>query len=283
MVNHPDVQGRLAVLNIYANGKPLAEDVDLDAIAHITSGFTPADLENLLNEAAILAARGKQPYISMADVQAAFIRVGVGTEKKSRIVSEEDKRITAYHEMGHAVLFHELPELDPVHSISIVPTGMAAGYTMPLPKEDLAHMSKKKMKAQMVGLLGGRVAEEMIFGDVTTGASNDIERMSAIARSMVTRYGMSEKLGPLQFGDDDGEVFLGRDIGHSRNYGDTIADTIDREVKALVDEAYETARRVLNENVDIMHQGVQLLLDKEKISGAELEKLFEEKNGTDIQ
>ena len=280
VVNRPDIRGRLEVLNIYAKGKPLAEDVDLDAIAHITSGFTPADLENLLNEAAILAARSKQGFITMANVQDAWIRVGVGTEKKSRHISEEEKRMTAYHEMGHAILFRQLPELDPVHSISIIPTGMAGGYTMPKPT-DVMYMSKKRMKAEMAGLLGGRVAEEIVFDDITTGASNDIERMSAIARSMVTRYGMSENLGPLQFGEDDGEVFLGRDIGHSRNYGDTVADLIDKEVKILVDEAYETARRVLTENLDIMHKGVALLLEKEKITGEEFESLFEENNGTD--
>ena len=280
VVNRHDIRGRLEVLNIYAKGKPLAEDVDLDAIAHITSGFTPADLENLLNEAAILAARSKQGFITMANVQDAWIRVGVGTEKKSRHISEEEKRMTAYHEMGHAILFRQLPELDPVHSISIIPTGMVGGYTMPKPT-DVMYMSKKRMKAEMAGLLGGRVAEEIVFDDITTGASNDIERMSAIARSMVTRYGMSENLGPLQFGEDDGEVFLGRDIGHSRNYGDTVADLIDKEVKILVDEAYETARRVLTENLDIMHKGVALLLEKEKITGEEFESLFEENNGTD--
>lgn len=275
VVNRPDIQGRREVLNLYAKGKPMGDDVDLDSIARITAGFTPADLENLLNEAAIMAARSKKSYISMADVQASLVRVGVGAEKKSRRISEKEKKITAYHEVGHAILHHLLPELDPVHAISIIPTGMAGGYTMSLPQDDSMYWSRSEMKAEMAGLLGGRVAEEIIFQDVTTGASNDIERVSEIARGMVTKYGMNETLGPLQFGEQDEEVFLGKEIGHARNYGEQIADTIDREVKKLVDEAYGVARRILEENMDILHKGASLLMEKEKITGAEFEELFQ--------
>lgn len=274
VVNRPDIQGRREVLNLYAKGKPMSDDVDLDAIARMTAGFTPADLENLLNEAAIMAARKKQPYISMEDVQASLIRVGVGTEKKSRRISEREKRITAYHEVGHAILHHLLPELDPVHAISIIPTGMAGGYTMSLPQEDNMYMTQSEMKAEMAGLLGGRVAEELIIQDVTTGASNDIERVSEIARNMVTKYGMSKTLGPLQFGEKDEEIFLGKEIGHSRNYGENVADVIDREVKELVDEAYARAREVLSAHVEILHRGAELLMEREKVTGAEFETLF---------
>ena len=274
VVNRPDIQGRREVLNLYAKGKPMSDDVDLDAIARMTAGFTPADLENLLNEAAIMAARKKQPYISMEDVQASLIRVGVGTEKKSRRISEREKRITAYHEVGHAILHHLLPELDPVHAISIIPTGMAGGYTMSLPQEDNMYMTQSEMKAEMAGLLGGRVAEELIIQDVTSGASNDIERVSEIARNMVTKYGMSKTLGPLQFGEKDEEIFLGKEIGHSRNYGENVADVIDREVKELVDEAYARAREVLSAHVEILHRGAELLMEREKVTGAEFETLF---------
>lgn len=274
VVNRPDIQGRREVLNLYAKGKPMSDDVDLDAIARMTAGFTPADLENLLNEAAIMAARKKQPYISMEDVQASLIRVGVGTEKKSRRISEREKRITAYHEVGHAILHHLLPELDPVHAISIIPTGMAGGYTMSLPQEDNMYMTQSEMKAEMAGLLGGRIAEELIIQDVTTGASNDIERVSEIARNMVTKYGMSKTLGPLQFGEKDEEIFLGKEIGHSRNYGENVADVIDREVKELVDEAYARAREVLSAHVEILHRGAELLMEREKVTGAEFETLF---------
>ena len=274
VVNRPDIQGRREVLNLYAKGKPMSDDVDLDAIARMTAGFTPADLENLLNEAAIIAARKKQPYICMEDVQASLIRVGVGAEKKSRRISEREKRITAYHEVGHAILHHLLPELDPVHAISIIPTGMAGGYTMSLPQEDNMYMTQSEMKAEMAGLLGGRVAEELIIQDVTTGASNDIERVSEIARNMVTKYGMSKTLGLLQFGEKDEEIFLGKEIGHSRNYGENVADVIDREVKELVDEAYARAREVLSAHVEILHKGAELLMEREKVTGAEFETLF---------
>ena len=274
VVNRPDVRGRQEILDLYAHDKPLAEDVDLKAIAHITVGFTPADLENLLNEAAILAARNKRKFITMEDVQASMVRVGIGAEKKSRRISDKEKRVTAYHEVGHAILHHLLPELDPVHAISIIPTGMAGGYTMSLPQDDHMYASKQELKAEMAGLLGGRAAEELILQDVTTGASNDIERVSEIARNMITRYGMSDTLGPLQFGEQDEEIFLGKEIGHSRNYGETVADQIDREVKALVDEAYDKARQVLHENEKILHKGAELLMEKEKLTGEEFESLF---------
>ena len=274
VVNRPDVRGRQEILDLYAHDKPLAEDVDLKAIAHITVGFTPADLENLLNEAAILAARNKRKFITMEDVQASMVRVGIGAEKKSRRISDKEKKVTAYHEVGHAILHHLLPELDPVHAISIIPTGMAGGYTMSLPQDDHMYASKQELKAEMAGLLGGRAAEELILQDVTTGASNDIERVSEIARNMITRYGMSDTLGPLQFGEQDEEIFLGKEIGHSRNYGETVADQIDREVKALVDEAYDKARQVLHENETILHKGAELLMEKEKLTGEEFESLF---------
>ena len=276
VVNRPDIRERKEVLDIYARNKPLGSDVDLETIAKITAGFTPADLKNLMNEAAILAARNAAAFISMADIQASLIRVGIGAEKKSRRISEKEKRETAYHEVGHAIIQHVLPELDPVHVISIIPTGLAGGYTMSLPSEDEMYISKKKLKAEMVGLLGGRAAEELILNDVTTGASNDIERSSEIARKMVTRYGMSENLGPLQFGDKNEEVFLGREIGHARNYGDRTADEIDIEVKNLVDEAYAQAKEILQQNIDILNRGADLLVEKEKITGEEFAALFAE-------
>ncbi len=275
VVNRPDVEGRREVLDIYAKDKPLSSDVDLDRIARITAGFTPADLENLMNEAAILAARNQENYITMEDLQASLIRVGVGTEKKSRRISDKEKRVTAYHEVGHAILNHLLPELDEVHAISIIPTGLAGGYTMSIPDEDRMYQSKSELKAEMVGLLGGRAAEEIILEDVTTGASNDLHRVSEIARAMVTQYGMSDTLGPLEFGDHHEEVFLGREIGHTRNYGEKTADEIDREVKELVDESYAKACEILKENEEILHRGAALLIEKEKITGAEFTALFE--------
>ena len=276
VVNRPDVEGRREVLEIYAKGKPLSSDVDLDRIARITAGFTPADLENLMNEAAILAARNKESYITMEDVQASLIRVGIGTEKKSRRISDKEKRVTAYHEVGHAILHHLLPELDEVHAISIIPTGLAGGYTMSVPEEDRMYQSKSELKAEMIGLLGGRAAEEIILEDITTGASNDLHRVSEIARAMVTQFGMSDTLGPLEFGEHHEEVFLGREIGHTRNYGEKTAEVIDREVKELVDEAYGKAREILSKNEKILHTGAQLLIEKEKITGEEFTALFEE-------
>ena len=274
VVNRPDVEGRKEVLDIYSKGKPLSSDVDLDALARITAGFTPADLENLMNEAAILAARNHKPFISNADVQASLVRVGVGTEKKSRRISDKEKRVTAYHEVGHAILQQVIPGLDPVHSISIIPTGLAGGYTMSLPQEDHMYMSASDLKAEMTGLLGGRAAEELILEDVTTGASNDIERVSEIARNMITRYGMSRALGPLQFGEQDEEIFLGKEIGHTRNYGEKTAEIIDQEVKELVDEAYTRAKETLRQHESILHAGAALLIEKEKITGEEFAKLF---------
>lgn len=274
LVGRPDVKGREEILQVHSKGKPLSDDVDLKVVAKTTSGFTGADLENLMNEAAIHAARIDKKTINMADIQKAFVKVAIGTEKKSRVISEKEKTDTAYHEAGHAIIQHVLPELDPVHSISIIPTGMAGGYTMHLPEEDSMFNTKKKMEQEIVSLLGGRAAEEIIIKDVTTGASNDIERATKIARFMVTKYGMSDILGPIQFGDDNDEVFIGRDLAHARNYGENIAGLIDSEIKRIIDTAYENALNILNENIDILHKTCELLLAKEKITGAEFEKLF---------
>ncbi len=274
VVGRPDVKEREAVLKVHAKNKPMAEDVDLAAVAKTTAGFTPADLENLMNEAAIYAARGDKRFITMEDIQRAFIKVGVGTEKKSRVISDKEKNITAYHEAGHAVIQQVLPMLDPVHSISIIPTGMAGGYTMFLSEEDTMYLSKKEMEQEIVSLLGGRIAEELKIGDVTTGASNDIERATSMARAMVTKYGMSDRLGPIQFGEENNEVFLGKDIGHSRNYGEEIAATIDSEIRLIIETACEEARKILTEYDSILEKTRDLLLEKEKISGEEFSALF---------
>lgn len=274
VVGRPDVKGREEILKVHAKGKPLGEDVNLRVIAQTTSGFTGADLENLLNEASIFAAREDKKVIAMEDIQRAFIKVGIGTEKKSRVISEKEKKITAYHEAGHAILHHVLSELDPVHSISIIPTGMAGGYTMPLPGEDRLYMTKKQMEQEIVALLGGRAAEKLIFDDVTTGASNDIERATNIARNMVTRYGMSDILGPIQFGDDSEEVFIGRDLGHTRNYGEEVASLIDKEIRRIVEEGYEKALELLKQHNQVLDQTAHLLIEKEKVTGAEFEALF---------
>ena len=274
VVGRPDVKEREAVLKVHAKNKPMAEDVDLAAVAKTTAGFTPADLENLMNEAAIYAARGDKRFITMEDIQRAFIKVGVGTEKKSRVISDKEKNITAYHEAGHAVIQQVLPMLDPVHSISIIPTGMAGGYTMFLSEEDTMYLSKKEMEQEIVSLLGGRIAEELKIGDVTTGASNDIERATSMARAMVTKYGMSDRLGPIQFGEENNEVFLGKDIGHSRNYGEEIAATIDSEIRLIIETACEEARKILTEYDSILEKTRDLLLEKEKISGEEFAALF---------
>ena len=275
VVGRPDVKGREEVLKIHAQNKPIGDDVDLRVVAQTTAGFTPADLENLLNEAAILAARDSQNFISMKNIQSAFIKVGIGTEKKSHIISDKEKKITAYHESGHAIIHHLLPELDPVHSISIIPTGMAGGYTMSLADEDSMYMTKSQMEAEIVGLLGGRAAEELVLKDITTGASNDIERATALARGMVTKYGMSAKLGPIQFGEESDEVFLGKDIGHKRNYGEDVAGEIDREIHDIVNTAHEKAVRILTDNMEILHKSAALLLEKEKITGDEFTALFQ--------
>ena len=281
-VGRPDVKGRESILRVHAKGKPLAEEVDLKVVAQTTAGFTGADLANLLNEAALLSARDGKTAIDMESLQKALIKIGVGTEKKTRVISEKEKYITAYHESGHAILFERLSELDPVHSISIIPTGMAGGYTMPLPGEDKMYMTKLYMEQEIVSLLGGRAAEALVIKDITTGASNDIERATAMARNMVTRYGMSEILGPIQFGEDSNEVFIGRDWGHTRNYGEAVATTIDEEVKRIVTHAYNEALRILQENMEVLHACAKMLVDKEKITGDEFRKLFDEEVRAEI-
>ncbi len=274
VVGSPDVKGREAILEVHAKGKKISSDVDLKVVAQTTPGFTGADLENLLNEAALLAARFDKKELDMDDLRKAFVKVGIGTEKKSRIISEKERKITAYHEAGHAILFEVLSELDPVHIISIIPTGMAGGYTMPLPSDDKAYNSKLQMEQELVSLFGGRAAEEIIIKDVTTGASNDIQRASEIARKMVMRYGMSSKLGPIQFGDDNQEVFLGKDIGHARNYSEEIASVIDDEIDKIIKTAYSEAVRILNDNIDVLHKTAELLIEKEKITGAEFRAIL---------
>lgn len=277
MVGRPDVGGREEILKVHAKNKPLGDDVDLKQIAQTTAGFTGADLENLLNEAAILAAKEGRVYLQQADIRHAFIKVGIGPEKKSRIVSEKERRITAYHEAGHAILFHVLPDVGPVYSVSIVPTGGAGGYTMPLPEKDDMFNTKGQMLQEITVSLGGRVAEEEIFDDITTGASQDIKQATAIAKSMITKFGMSERLGLINYDNDSDEVFIGRDIGHtSRGYGEKVAGTIDEEVKRIIDECYAKARSILQEYHSVLESCAQLLLEKEKISRNEFEALFEE-------
>ena len=276
-VGRPDVKGREAILRVHAKGKPMASEVDLKVVAQTTAGFTGADLANLLNEAALLTARDGKKKIDMEEIQKALIKIGVGTEKKTRVISEKEKYITAYHEGGHAILFEVLSELDPVHSISIIPTGMAGGYTMPLPGEDRMYMTKMMMEQEIISLLGGRAAEELVIKDITTGASNDIERATSVARDMVTKYGMSELLGPIQFGGDNDEVFIGRDWGHARNYGEGVAATIDQEVNRIVTDAYREAKRLLQENMEMLHATAKLLVEKEKVTGDEFRSLFDQK------
>ena len=276
-VGRPDVKGREAILRVHAKGKPMASEVDLKVVAQTTAGFTGADLANLLNEAALLTARDGKKKIDMEEIQKALIKIGVGTEKKTRVISEKEKYITAYHEGGHAILFEVLSELDPVHSISIIPTGMAGGYTMPLPGKDRMYMTKMMMEQEIVSLLGGRAAEELVIKDITTGASNDIERATSMARDMVTKYGMSELLGPIQFGGDNDEVFIGRDWGHARNYGEGVAATIDQEVNRIVTDAYREAKRLLQENMEMLHATAKLLVEKEKVTGDEFRSLFDQK------
>ena len=273
-VGRPDVRGREAILKVHAKGKPFADDVSFEVVAKTTAGFTGADLENLLNEAALLTARAGKKKIDMEEIQKAFVKVGIGTEKKSRIISEKEKLITAYHESGHAILFEVLEKCDPVHSVSIIPTGMAGGYTMPLPGEDKMYMTKGEMEDEIISFLGGRAAEEIVLKDVTTGASNDIERATAMARSMVMKYGMSDKFGPVQYGDESDEVFIGREIGHARNYSENTADQIDAEVKNLLNFSYNEAKRLLNENIGVLHASAKLLMEKEKITGDEFRALF---------
>ena len=278
IVGRPDVGGREEILKVHAKNKPLSEDVDLKQIAQTTAGFTGADLENLLNEAAILAAKENRIYLQQSDIRHAFVKVGIGPEKKSRIVSEKERRITAYHEAGHAVLFHVLPDVGPVYSVSIVPTGGAGGYTMPLPENDDMFNTKGHMLQEITVSLGGRVAEEEIFDDITTGASQDIKQATAIAKSMITKFGMSERLGLINYDNDSDEVFIGRDFGHtSRGYGEKIAGTIDEEVKRIIDECYAKARKILQEYHSVLDACAKLLLEKEKITRAEFEALFEKK------
>lgn len=275
-VGRPDVKGREEILEVHAKGKPLAEDVNLTHIAQTTAGFTGADLENLLNEAAILAAKEDRPFIKQEDINKSFIKVGIGTEKKSRVISEKEKKITAYHEAGHAILFHVLPDVGPVYTVSIIPTGSgAAGYTMPLPEKDEMFMTKGKMKQDIIVCLGGRIAEELIFDDITTGASQDIKQATNAARAMVTKYGFSETVGLINYESDDNEVFIGRDIGHTKNFSDVVAHTIDEEVKKIIDSCYDEAKALLTKNMDVLHRCATLLIEKERIDREEFEALFD--------
>ena len=275
-VGRPDIQGREEILKVHARNKPLAEDVDFKTIARTTAGFTGADLENMLNEAAIFAAKEKRAYISAADIESAFVRIGIGAEKKSRVISEKEKRITAYHESGHAILYHVLPDVGPVHTISVIPTGNgAAGYTMPLPERDEMFNTKGQMFQNIVVAMGGRVAEEIVFGDVTTGASQDIRQASGLARAMVTKYGFSDRLGPINYEQEEDEIFIGKDLAHTRQYGERVASIIDEEVKKLVDDAYEKAREIITENRGVLDRSAALLMEKEKLTREEFEALFE--------
>ena len=274
MVGRPDVKGREEILKVHANGKPLAEDVDLKQVAQTTAGMTGADLENLMNEAAILAAKEDRAYIVQSDIRKSFVKVGIGAEKKSRIVSEKEKRITAYHEAGHAILFHVLPDVGPVYTVSIIPTGVgAAGYTMPLPEKDEMFNTRGKMLQDIQVSLGGRIAQELVFDDITTGASQDIKQATNVARAMVTKYGMSETLGLVNY-DSDEEVFIGRDFGHTKGYGEEVAGKIDAEIKRIVDECYEKAKEIILEHRRVLDAAAQLLLEKEKITREEFEALF---------
>ena len=276
VVGRPDVAGRLAILNVHAAKKPLGDDVDLDSLSRTTAGFTGADLENLLNEAAINAAKHMRRFITNEDVNYAFVKVGIGVEKRSKIISEKEKKITAYHESGHAILFHVLPDVGPVHTVSIIPTGMgAAGYTMPLPERDEMFNTRGKMLQNIIVSLGGRVAEELIFDDITTGASQDIKQATQTARDMVTKYGFSSKLGLINYDNDNDEVFIGRDLAHTRPYGENIAGQIDAEVKNIIDECYSKAKKIISENMGVLERCAQLLLEKEKITRQEFEALFE--------
>ncbi|MCL2017045.1 MAG: ATP-dependent zinc metalloprotease FtsH [Defluviitaleaceae bacterium] len=274
VVNRPDVKGREAVLYVHSKAKRLAKDVDFKQVAQTTAGFTPADLENLLNESALLAARENKKEIENEHIRRAFVKVGIGTEKKSRVISDKERRITAYHEAGHAIMFEMLSELDLTHIVSIIPTGMAGGYTMPLPKEDRQYTTKKKMEQDIIALLGGRAAESLVIKDITTGASNDIERATTIARSMVVKYGMSEVVGPIQLGTENEEIFLGRDFAQTRNYGEQVASMIDNEIKRLVEDAYTESLRILTEHIDVLHKISQQLMAQEKMTGDEVRACF---------
>ena len=275
VVGRPDVAGREEILAVHAKNKPIGEDVDLKQVAQTTAGFTGADLENLLNEAAIITAKDGRAFITQPDIQKAFIKVGIGAEKRSRVISEKEKRITAFHEAGHAILFHVLPDVGPVHTVSIIPTGAgAAGYTMPLPERDEMFNSKGRMLQEIIVDLGGRVAEELVFDDITTGASQDIKQATQMARDMVTRYGMSENIGLICYKDDDDEVFIGRDLAHARGYSEGVASAIDAEVKSIIDHAYDQAKKIIGEHRDVLDRCAELLLEKEKITREEFEGLF---------
>ena len=280
-VNRPDVGGREEILQVHAKNKPLADDVDLKQIAQTTAGFTGADLENLLNEASIIAAKDDRAFVKQEDIKKAFIKVGIGAEKKSRIISDKEKKITAYHEAGHAILFHVLPDVGPVYTVSIIPTGLgAAGYTMPLPEKGEMFITKGKMLQDIMGSLGGRIAEEIIFNDITTGASSDIKKATSAARDMVTKYGMSENIGVINYNSDDDEVFIGRDLAHAKNHSEFISGEIDKEVKSIIDECYRKAKEIILEHTDVLHKCADLLLEKEKIGRDEFEALFEVKNNS---
>ena len=276
-VTSPDVKGREEILAVHARGKRLSEDVDLHQIARTTPGFSGADLENLMNESAIRAARNNAGYITMEDIRKSFIKVGIGMEKKSRVVPEKERRITAYHESGHAILFHVLPDIGPVYTVSIIPTGVgAAGYTMPLPENDNVFNTKEKMLQDIKAGMGGRIAEELVFDDITTGASQDIRQVTETARNMVVKYGMSKELGFLNYEETSDEIFLGRDLGHAKSYSEAVAAKIDEEVRRIVDDCYADARRILTDYMDVLHKCASLLLEKERISREEFEALFEE-------
>ena len=278
-VNRPDVGGREDILKVHAKNKPLAEDVDLKQIAQTTAGFTGADLENLLNEASIMAARKNRSYVMQEDIKKAFIKVGIGAEKKSRIITDQEKKITAYHEAGHAILFHVLPDVGPVYTVSIIPTGLgAAGYTMPLPEKDDMFITKGRMLQDIMVSLGGRIAEQIIFKDITTGASSDIKKATKAARDMVTKYGMSENIGVINYNSDDDEVFIGRDLAHTKSHSELVAGEIDKEVKEIIDDCYRKAEEIILNHIDVLHKCAELLLEKEKIGREEFEALFEQKS-----
>ena len=282
-VGRPDVGGREEILKVHAKNKPLSDDIDLGQIAQTTAGFTGADLENLLNEASIYAAKDGRLFVKQEDIRKAFVKVGIGTEKKSRIISDKEKKITAYHEAGHAILFHELPDVGPVYSVSIIPTGVgAAGYTMPLPDKDEMFMTKGKMLHNIMVSLGGRIAEEIIFDDITTGAASDIKKATKVARKMVTSFGMSENIGVISYDEDDDEVFIGRDLAHTRAYSEKVAGEIDSKVKAIVDDCYARAKAIIMSHEDILHKAAKLLLEKEKISGEEFDALFKQSAQLDV-
>ena len=279
LVGRPDVKGRKEILEVHAKNKPIGDDVDLEQIARITSGFTGADLENLLNEASILAAKAGKHFLTQAEINQAMIKVGIGKEKKSRIISEKEKRITAYHESGHAILFHVLPDVGPVHTVSVIPTGAgAAGYTMPLPGKDEMFLTKGKMLQEIMVDLGGRIAEELILDDITTGASQDIKQATATAKTMVTKYGFSEKLGLINYDDESDDVFIGRDLAHSKGYGENTASAIDEEVREIVDTCYKKAKKIIEDHMEQLHASAALLMEKEKIGREEFESLFDADN-----